>query len=340
MKRYYHGSDLIDWQYIRVPLVLLRSPDYKGKLNSDAILLYSILANRLNLSLENAWLDENNRAFIFFTREEMAEEMGLSQSTINKLIKKLRELELLEEKRQGLNKPNRIYLLKPKVEQVEEAFSDDGELDSKNVMCPSENKSSSSKTEYEISGSVNSTGQETRKCNFDRSGSVNSTGQDPLKLHPKKKYSRNKYINNSSPSSSPPEDTAQIREKVKKMIEYDALLTMMEPKLLDYLVEIILNVLTCKNNMSRIGKDWYPTEDVKNIFKSITRESVLHVQDAINASEKIINMQSFIISVLYNYQKNPIKKPTNVKPKNSFHDFEQRTYDDDFYKQIMEVQGL
>ena len=51
--------------------------------------------------------------YIYFKREEMEQQLGISERTVSKVMQELKDLLLVEEKKQGLNKPNKIYLLSP-----------------------------------------------------------------------------------------------------------------------------------------------------------------------------------------------------------------------------------
>ncbi|MDO5411532.1 MAG: replication initiator protein A, partial [Lachnospiraceae bacterium] len=135
-RRYYHVSDKLQEDFIQVPQLLFKLPQYR-LMNSDAKLLYGVLRNRIKLSIQNQWIDENNRVYMYYTREQMAEMLSVSLPTIRKAIKQLLDKELLQEERQGLNRPNRLYLLKIQTPLAEEAFSDnldsDGYSDSEDI---------------------------------------------------------------------------------------------------------------------------------------------------------------------------------------------------------------
>jgi hypothetical protein len=80
-------------------------------LNNDARILYAVLKDRHELSLANKWTNDNNEVYIIFSRAEMCEVVGLSENTILKAMKTLKEYNLVEEERIGLGQANRIYLL-------------------------------------------------------------------------------------------------------------------------------------------------------------------------------------------------------------------------------------
>ena len=77
--------------------------------------MYALLYNRLDLSLESKWHDRNGKVFMYFTTAEFCEELGCSEKTVTKIKKELVTSGLLKEERQGLTKPNRLYILGPKI---------------------------------------------------------------------------------------------------------------------------------------------------------------------------------------------------------------------------------
>ena len=88
------------------------------KLSNDARVLYSLLRDRHDLSLVNNWVNEKGEVYLIYTRENMAEMLGCSIPTARKAINQLTEYGLIEEERQGLNKPNLIYLTAISVENT------------------------------------------------------------------------------------------------------------------------------------------------------------------------------------------------------------------------------
>lgn len=74
--------------------------------------LYGILLDRTALSLKKNWLDKQNRVFIYYTIEHVMEDLGGGHGKAGKLLAELEQYGLLERKRQGLGKPNRLYVLK------------------------------------------------------------------------------------------------------------------------------------------------------------------------------------------------------------------------------------
>lgn len=104
-------------RFFRVPKQLFESPFYK-KMSADSKLLYAILKDRFDLSVKNNWIDEEGNIYFIFTVEEIGEMLGCGKDKVIKLKKELKKYDLLEEVRQGLNKPNLIYLGSLKAEKV------------------------------------------------------------------------------------------------------------------------------------------------------------------------------------------------------------------------------
>ena len=106
----YKSNETLEHKYYQIPQELFVNEKYKNKLNSDSKILYAFLLDRLSLSQKNHWIDEDNNVYLIFTREEVQEKLNLSDKTVTKSFKILMEVNLVQEKRQRLGKPNLIYV--------------------------------------------------------------------------------------------------------------------------------------------------------------------------------------------------------------------------------------
>src|SRR5699024_617338 len=71
------------------------------------------MLDRMSLSIKNRWFDEEDRVYIIFTVEEIAELLNCGSQKAVKLMKELdsnQGIGLIEKKRLGLGKPNVIYV--------------------------------------------------------------------------------------------------------------------------------------------------------------------------------------------------------------------------------------
>ena len=109
---YFYGTEAEMFAFYRVPKLLVTS-EYFKELSSDAKLLYGLMLDRMSISIKNEWKDEQNRAFIYFSVEEIMESLNCGR---NKAIKCLQELDsesgigLIEKRRQGMGKSSIIYV--------------------------------------------------------------------------------------------------------------------------------------------------------------------------------------------------------------------------------------
>lgn len=107
---YFYGQQSDLFTFYRVPKVLFTNERF-WNISADAKMLYGILLDRMSLSAKNGWIDKNGRMYIIFTIDEAKMALNCAEQ---KAIKLLSELEkkagLIERKRQGLGKPNLIYV--------------------------------------------------------------------------------------------------------------------------------------------------------------------------------------------------------------------------------------
>ena len=106
----YKANEILEHKYYQIPQELFVNPKYKDNLNSDSKILYAFLLDRLSLSNKYHWIDSNNNIYLIFTRQEVQNKLNLSEKTAIKAFKQLSQVNLILEKRQGLGKPNLIYV--------------------------------------------------------------------------------------------------------------------------------------------------------------------------------------------------------------------------------------
>ena len=103
---YFYGTQADQYSFYRIPKALFQN-DYFKILSSDAKILYGLMLDRMSLSIKNQWFDERNRAYIYFSIEDIMELLNCGR---NKAVKFLQELDdengigLIKKKRQGFEK--------------------------------------------------------------------------------------------------------------------------------------------------------------------------------------------------------------------------------------------
>ena len=86
---YFYGTEADQFSFYRIPKALFTDSYFKD-LSSDAKILYGLMLDRMSLSIKNQWFDDKNRAYIYFSIEDIMELLNCGR---NKAIKSMRELD-------------------------------------------------------------------------------------------------------------------------------------------------------------------------------------------------------------------------------------------------------
>lgn len=108
---YFYGNEAEQYQFYMIPQLLFTDKKFK-KISTDAKVLYSLLLDRTGLSFANKdrFTDDDGRTYIYFTRDNAMGMLGCSKDKSAAIFKELDEIGLIERKRQGLGKPDKIYV--------------------------------------------------------------------------------------------------------------------------------------------------------------------------------------------------------------------------------------
>ncbi len=102
-------------KFYQIPKVFFTNPKYI-KISNDAKMAWGILRDRLDLSIKNGWIDsKTGNIFFYYKNENLQTILNCKKDKVIKIKKELIEAELLLQERQGLNKTNKLYLVKPEV---------------------------------------------------------------------------------------------------------------------------------------------------------------------------------------------------------------------------------
>ena len=107
---YFYGAQAEQFSFYRIPKALFTVPNFR-ELSTDAKVLYGILLDRMSLSLKNQWIDAQNKVYIIFTVDEIMDALNCANQKATRLMVELeKQAGLIERKRQGLGRPNLIYV--------------------------------------------------------------------------------------------------------------------------------------------------------------------------------------------------------------------------------------
>ena len=112
--RFYTAKEEVTIRFYQVPKTLFNNIIYKG-LSLGPKLMYSILRDRLDLSIKNDWKDEKGYIYLNFSVVELSDILEDGVKSVIRYKKILIDYKLIYEKRMGQGKPNWIYVLKPEL---------------------------------------------------------------------------------------------------------------------------------------------------------------------------------------------------------------------------------
>lgn len=136
----YNLSQVKTERFYQLPKYLFEDAYFK-KMSAEAKIMYALLKDRFELSIQNEWVGRNNNIYFIFSNKHLCEYLGYAEQKIIKLKKELVNFNLLTQERVGLNKPNRLYLLKPNydieaslIKELPNSQSNDTELNNTNYI--------------------------------------------------------------------------------------------------------------------------------------------------------------------------------------------------------------
>ncbi len=178
-------------KFYQLPKVFFTNPKYT-KLSNDAKITWSILRDRLDLSIRNNWIDENGDIFFIYTNEKLKSILNISSpNKLSKIKKELTQANLFNQIRVGLNKPNKLYIKKPEVTEADVYYISQQENDVE------------SRNDTDVSKSY------VQNYDFDTSGNINMIHQDVSKSYANDtEYIKTEYIETENNDTNDLNDTS------------------------------------------------------------------------------------------------------------------------------------
>ena len=281
---YYYGIEAEQFSFYRVPRLLIKDERFKG-LSSDAKLLYGLMLDRMSMSMKNGWLDDENRAYIIYTIENIREDLGCSKE---KAVKVLAELDaskgigLIEKIRRGLGKPDIIYV-------KNFIIQDEGRKEPSNADVSAEvGKTDFKRSEKPTSRSQENRLQEVGKTDFSRSEKLTSRGrenqlQEVGESDPnytdynqiEKNYTDMSYTNPINQSTGKADaidaidETSAYMALIRGNLDYEHHMKYGQHgdrEMYEEIYETVCDVVCVKRKTIRINGEEYPYELVKSRF--------------------------------------------------------------------------
>ena len=305
---YFYNDDSEQYSFYRIPKLLF-TEEYFSSLSCEAKVLYGLMLDRMSLSLKNKWFDEQNRAYIIFTIEDIMELLNCKSQKAVKIMKELDAEEgigLIEKIRQGFGKPNIIYVKNFMIKEAEEQQQQVQENEQpKN--CENQNSVMRKPAEFSTVDSENQNLVMQRPANF---GIVDGENQNSVMRKSKANYtdysktdiSKNNPIYLSKTESM--DEMDRYKYVVRKNINYTCFENdwAYDIKLVDELVDLIVETMTLPDTaIVRIGGVEKNAAIVKSQFMKLRKEHIEYVINCLKKNTtKIGNIRAYLLTTLYN----------------------------------------
>ena len=326
---YFRGMEAEQYTFYRIPKILFTAECFKT-ISCEAKVLYGLLLDRMSLSIKNRWFDEEDRVYIIFTVEEIAELMNCGTQKAVRLLKELdseKGIGLVEKRRLGLGKPNVIYVKNFMVKQPKkEEKEPEKPVNTQN--CENHN-----------SRVVKTTIQECAESQFKNDENHNSGIVKITTLECPKSQSNNTDINNTDFSENEYSDTESsetdfnetdnilsnlshlsvrktagmidmveemeaYRKIIRENISYECFADSRyrQQEEVDELVELMVEVMVMPDNSTvRIGGVDKPVVIVKNRFMKVEHGHIEYVVGCLEKNtSKVGNIRAYLLTTLYN----------------------------------------
>lgn len=291
---YYYGDESSQFSFYRIPRQLITGECFK-RLSTDAKLLYGLLLDRMGLSAKNGWYDEQGRVYIYYTLDEIQEDLNCAHG---KAVKLLSELDmgngfgLIERVKQGQGRPTKIYVKRfttrekppqPVAPQDIPRLPIFGSQDFSKAEVKSSEKQ---KSRLPVFGSADFRKSD---ASYIKSNQTEFSQLDPSIL----------------PSGPPPGaglmDRFECRRDVDEAIDYENLCTRFSREDVDEIAELITDVLCTTRSTLRIGGEELPIAQVQDRFYKLDSGHLEYVFDCLrNNTTQIRNIRAYLLTALYN----------------------------------------
>lgn len=293
---YYYGDESNQFSFYRIPRQIVTGDEFR-RLSTDAKLLYGLLLDRMGLSVKNGWYDEQGRVYIYYTLDEIQEDLNCGHDKATRLILELdigKGIGLIERKKQGQGKPAKIYVMRFTTRTIPPQSTAPEEI----PRLPFSRSPDCEKAAVQTAEKPQSRVRESRslECVKTAPSYTESNQTDFSQLNPS--------IHPSvSPLSAPYSlmDGCDCRTEIQGRIEYDALCRQYSRDDVDEVVELLADTLCTTRPTLRVGGEEIPTEQVKGRLMRLDYSHIEYVFDCLRETRTDVrNIRAYLLTALYN----------------------------------------
>ena len=263
---YFYPEESENFVFYRTPKIICTDKRFRC-LSSDARLLYGILLDRIGLSRNNNWIDEEGHIYVYMTIVSIEEALGICHQKACRVLGELVEFGLVKQKKQGQGKPARLYVMNfgrvwnSYLQKYENHTCRSMEIIPTEVCKSYSNKTEINKTEMNDINPILSGRDE------DKDGRSGYHEYLMVKLDMAALYERYPY----------------------------------DKETLDAILNLVLDVICSKRKTIRIAGDDKPVSVVKAQFLKLNLFHIEYVMECLKRnSAKVRNMKQYLLATIYN----------------------------------------
>ena len=270
---YIYDMEAEESSFVRVPKILLKHEAFQ-KISAEAKLLYCLLLDRTGISLRNGWKDKQDRVYIIFTVAEIQERMNCGNKKAIQLLDELEtKIGLIERKRQGLGKPNLIY--------VKSFYRTVDKYGERHFL----------------------------KCQNETSGSVKNSSQDMSKEHSNNTDNNKTDISKTDLSFVPGRESngmkkiKEYEDYFRSQLDYDVLLknNFYDRETIEAIMNLLVETCAVGRQTIRIAGDDKPADVVRSRLMKLDSSHIGYVLDCLKENTTAIrDMKQYLLTALYN----------------------------------------
>lgn len=316
---YYYGSQADQFSFIRIPRILLLDDTFSS-LSLSAKVLYSVLLDRMSLSMKNKWFDKENKVYIIYQITEIQEDLGFSKKKAIDYLTELEKFGLIEKKKRGFGLPNIIYVKSFMVQQSFSRSLQTNISESLEMGFRSTRNDTSEMSEMSPRSPLIDTSEVSEK-DF-RSSQINTSEvpETVLQEVPETTPLYNKtYMNYTNQSNNKSnhivsnddairserklQESEAYSEMIKNNISFEHLLQSHggETDLVEGIFQLILEIAMTEKKTIRIAKEEYPAGFVKSKFLKLNSLHIEYVLECMNKNTtEIRNIKQYLLTALFN----------------------------------------
>lgn len=85
---YFYGNETDNFLFFKLPKILFTNEQFQT-LSTDCKVLYSFMLDRVKLSIQSNWRDEEGRVYIIYTNEEACKWLNKTKKTVSNFMSEL-----------------------------------------------------------------------------------------------------------------------------------------------------------------------------------------------------------------------------------------------------------